>query len=326
MEGLISIIIPVYNSIENLGRCIDSILIQSYQNLEIIIVDDGSADGSTELCLEYEKKDSRIRLIVKENEGVSAARNVGISLAQGEYLQFVDSDDFLYPDTCEKFAAYMRQESADVVVCGYEMLRDHSMKRPKSGFFFDAKELMPNFSQYFHHNHNMINVPWNKMYQKSAVTTKFPEDLSKGEDLLFNLDILEKANGILFVEDVLYHYDNTKEGSLSTKFREDGFEIEERLFQSVQNFYNRNAKESQAHFLYDNYLDGIKGKIIALIKISGKTKKECISIIKIWIRKPTVRLLVNNINGFGPKDKILLYLIKFKMAGLIYNYYRFLYK
>ena len=102
-KGKISVIIPIYNKSATLKKCIDSILNQEYQNLELILVDDGSSDDSFDICIGYAEKDSRVKVFKKENGGVSSARNFGLKVASGEFVQFVDADDFLEKNMCSKF-------------------------------------------------------------------------------------------------------------------------------------------------------------------------------------------------------------------------------
>lgn len=117
---MVSVIIPVYNVEQYLRRCIDSVLAQTYTDLEIILVDDGSPDGSGAICDEYAAKDSRIKVIHQANAGVSAARNAGMDLASGEYLAFIDSDDFIEPEMYEQMLAAAEKTGADVVECNYQ--------------------------------------------------------------------------------------------------------------------------------------------------------------------------------------------------------------
>lgn len=118
MEKLISVIVPVYNVESYLRRCVDSLLTQTYQNLEILLVDDGSPDGSGAICDEYAAKDPRVRVIHKENGGLSSARNIAIDQAKGEYLTFVDSDDWLEPDACRCLADGLERYGADIACVG----------------------------------------------------------------------------------------------------------------------------------------------------------------------------------------------------------------
>lgn len=117
MEELISVIVPVYNTEQYLERCIDSIISQTYKNLEIILVDDGSTDRSGEICDAYGKKDTRVKVVHKKNGGAATARNRGLEIARGEYIGFVDSDDYIASDMYESLCKYLKEE-IDIVTCG----------------------------------------------------------------------------------------------------------------------------------------------------------------------------------------------------------------
>lgn len=119
-NGLISIIVPIYNVEKYLEKCIVSILKQTYENFEVILVNDGSSDGSGVICDDYKERDSRITVIHQRNRGVSVARNVGISVSQGQYLMFVDGDDYLSSELCEKMIKKMEHSNAQCCVCGWE--------------------------------------------------------------------------------------------------------------------------------------------------------------------------------------------------------------
>ena len=122
--GLISVIIPVYNSAQYLKECVDSVLAQSYSNYEILLIDDGSKDNSLDICNEYAKSDSRVKVFHKENGGASSARNVGLNKAQGKYIFFLDSDDYIKDDTLEKLIDTAVKEKADLVFCEAEAFDD----------------------------------------------------------------------------------------------------------------------------------------------------------------------------------------------------------
>ena len=118
MDELISVIIPVYNVQAYLVRCVDSVINQSYDNLEIILVDDGSSDNSSQICDELALKDRRIKVIHKTNGGLSDARNVGLEKSVGDYILFVDSDDFIHQEMVEKMYGIIQKNETDIVVCG----------------------------------------------------------------------------------------------------------------------------------------------------------------------------------------------------------------
>ena len=120
MDSLVSVIVPVYKVEKYLSKCLDSIVNQTYKNLEIILVDDGSPDNSGKICDEYAQKDSRIKVIHKENGGLSSARNAGLDIATGEYIAFADSDDSVHLDFVEKLYRAIKEENADIACCSVE--------------------------------------------------------------------------------------------------------------------------------------------------------------------------------------------------------------
>ena len=121
-EKLVSVIIPAYNIEDYIGRCLDSVLSQTYKNLEIIVIDDGSSDRTGEILDDYEKKNHRMKVIHKENGGVSSARNIGIDRANGDYIGFVDGDDRVNPKLFETLVKLINGENADIAHCGYQMV------------------------------------------------------------------------------------------------------------------------------------------------------------------------------------------------------------
>ena len=122
-KKLITVVVPVYNTGELLRECVDSILAQTYKNLEIILVDDGSTDSSGEICDQYSLKDSRISVYHQKNSGQASARNYALSIARGEYIGFVDSDDYIAPNMYETMVDSLERNDADIVVCGRLMVR-----------------------------------------------------------------------------------------------------------------------------------------------------------------------------------------------------------
>ena len=124
-DSLISIIVPVYNVEQYLSRCVDSLVNQTYHNIEIILVDDGSPDRSGEICDEYAKKDKRVKVIHQSNGGLSDARNTALDIAKGDYLMFVDSDDWIEPTMYEEMLSFMEKEQLDLVECGINLVTNN---------------------------------------------------------------------------------------------------------------------------------------------------------------------------------------------------------
>ena len=220
-EGLISVIIPIYNREQYLKRCLDSVVGQTYRNLEILLIDDGSTDRSAEICSRYAAKDGRIRLLRQANGGVARARNLGLKQAGGEYLAFVDSDDWLDCQAYEVLLQNLKAADADVSVGSYirEYHESRTEKLEISSFNhcqeFEGKEAilrqLTDAAGFFN------CFIWNKLYRRRLVgTTSFREEARMSEDYFFNWNVLKNAKKAVFSEYPVYHYRNYNE-SLTRK-------------------------------------------------------------------------------------------------------------
>ena len=210
---MISIIVPIYNSEKWLSRCVESLINQTYKDIEILLVNDGSTDKSLEICKEYEKKDSRITVIDKENGGVSSSRNAGIDAAKGEYIQFVDSDDFIEPQMCEMFANSIND--VDMVICGMRIYEQGRILREPhlESAIYDIRD---SIDIYF--GLRKINLgPCNKLYRKSLITQQFKEGISLGEDTIFLLDYMKNVARVAVISECLYNVVLDNENSLNKK-------------------------------------------------------------------------------------------------------------
>ena len=216
MGKLISVIVPVYNVAEYLPRCVDSILNQTYANLQIILVDDGSTDGSGRICDAYISTDRRIQVVHQENGGLSAARNTGIEHAQGEYLSFIDSDDFIHPEFYQRLYAAISQSSADIAVCSFVPVADSIAKDPgkhQLTLYRGTKEIMNNF---FNQNCAASVVAVNKLYKRSLFEKlRYTEGIiHEDEDLTYRL--FYQCSCVAYLSDALYYYFR-RENSITTK-------------------------------------------------------------------------------------------------------------
>ena len=223
LTALISIIIPVYNSGEYLQTCLDSIVGQTYKNLEIILIDDGSTDGSAEVCDDYAQKDSRIICIHQSNGGVSKARNRGLEIARGAYIHFPDSDDYLDLDTYEYLLNLMNQHQCQVVNFEHFITYPdreiaHKFNKERYGIFSPEgahKQLM-----------NGVQFCCNKLFARELIIGKkdeehlfFREDIYRGEDTLFAAYAIERAEKVWFDSRPLYHYVQSEESATRGEFR-----------------------------------------------------------------------------------------------------------
>ena len=233
-QPLVSIILPVYNAQNHLARCVGSICAQTYRNIEIIILNDGSKDQSLPVCEEFRQKDPRILLVDKANSGVSDTRNLGLKLASGKYVEFVDSDDYLDPDFTERLVAAAEENEADFVIAPYKMVIPAGASKPEQvldkiqdelgvmsvarppevreyGFLpagvYDkdtfALRLMDKPASYFY------SVLWNKLYRRDLLTRndiQFVSEMRWAEDLVFNLRYIQYAERFVAIDKPGYYY------------------------------------------------------------------------------------------------------------------------
>ena len=217
---LISIIVPVYNVEKYLRQCLESLINQTYKNIEIICINNGSKDKSSEILVEFAQKDSRIKIITQEKSGVSAARNSGLKIASGDYIMFVDSDDWTEIDACEKLITEAKLTGADVVLFSHydvfpnkKNLYDISKNCKKSYYKFD------NIDDYIK---NIIYAPgilWDKFCRKDFIENiAFIPDLAQSEDMLFWFEVLYNKPVISVFNQALYNYRNISVSSILNAF------------------------------------------------------------------------------------------------------------
>ncbi len=237
-QALVSVVVPVYNAEPYLEACIRSLLAQTYQNLEIILVDDGSTDCGYSICKRFEKdSEGKVRVVHKENGGVSSARNLGITLAEGEYLIFVDADDLVHRELLE---IYMEaNDRGKVLICQISSDKNDLDKKYgdkwKDGICNYSKE---NFMELFIQNY--MNSPCNKLYNIEVLrknNIRFRENLNLGEDLIFNLEYFRcSSSEYALIMYPLYCYQGDHRGSLTNDFRPDLFDVQLELFQILKEF------------------------------------------------------------------------------------------
>ncbi len=215
-QPLVTVVIPVYNAAPDLSRCIESVRKQSYRNLEIYLINDGSTDASSKICHMYERIDPRVHVIDQENAGVSAARNAGIAAAQGKYMQFVDSDDYLAPSATAAMLERAERQGVDMVIAPYYRVNEkggtttHTFLKRRD--VMDqrefARELMDEPASFYY------GVLWNKLYRTALIRDNgvlCREELNWSEDFLFNLEYIRYAHRFCTVDTPVYYYvDNQK--------------------------------------------------------------------------------------------------------------------
>ena len=221
MDKKISIVVPVYNGEEYISKCLDSLINQSYKNIEIIIINDGSNDNTEKICNKYKEIDSRIKVISIENGGVSKARNIGIENATGQFLMFCDSDDYVAKDWCKLLLENYKENN--LILCDYYNVIDNEVKefdyeRPKVNNVINKADFLK-LRLYG------INAPWNKIFYLDIIKNnniRFDENISLGEDLRFNIEYLDVISGnIILLKKRLYYYTLSRKDCLTNKIYKD---------------------------------------------------------------------------------------------------------
>lgn len=213
MESLISVIVPVYNVEKYLDRCIESIVSQTYKNLEIILVDDGSPDNCPKMCDEWAKKDDRIIVIHKDNGGVSSARNAALDIATGDYIGFIDSDDYVSKRYFEILINNLKKYDADICCCNFYVTDSYSVI-DKSKYKFKICKKNQILINYFKDDFVGPSVHCKIYSSKIIENLRFDTNISIGEDYVFNYYVFNCSNCVLQIDENLYYY-NLNENSVT---------------------------------------------------------------------------------------------------------------
>lgn len=295
----LSVIIPVYNSGKYITRCLDSIVKQSFNDFEVIIVDDGSVDNSKDIIKKYVCTDSRIKYFYIENSGVSYARNYGINRVSGEYLMFVDADDYCNHNYFKKMISLIQSLDVDVAMCNYYLVRKnndiYANKLPKLFNGIGVLNLEDATNSILLDN-GFKGFVWNKIYSMNAVgSQRFDVSITYLEDLLFNILIFKNSNKIGYSNDKSYYYCQNK-GSASSQLNQDFYSVLLKIRKLVS-LNNRRVVDSNMFY--------------SLI-VSNNTKSEIFETIKtennfnnLKMHNP-IKNLISNVGFFSPISGTLL--------------------
>jgi len=210
-QPTISIIIPVYNGEKYLPQCLDSILAQSYPHWELLLIDDGSKDSSGSICEAYAQKDSRIKAIHQQNSGQAAARNAGVAIATGDYISFIDCDDWIDSDMYQTMVSTLQQQQAEVIICGYIEEYDGRQKHVHTDetiTVYDAMEAVKLVLQ-----NRIGSYLWSMLFQRDVVQEKMP-DLNPYEDHATIFKWISHARRVVLLNHAFYHYRQLGSSSL----------------------------------------------------------------------------------------------------------------
>lgn len=227
---LISVIVPVYNAEKYLDRCLQSILVQTYTYFEIILINDGSTDRSQVICEKYAQVDKRIRVIKKVNSGVAKTRNVGIQMAKGKYISFVDADDYIKSNMLEKMIIRAEQNNSDIVMCKYFVDNEGEIYKVSMDYekVYDGCSSIKEglLILYYEEYHNGLYSLWNKLIKRSIYTENnilFDVSLKRGEDAWFIFQCLKHCKRVDFISEPFYYYYQNN-GSIMHTLYEDQYE------------------------------------------------------------------------------------------------------
>jgi len=298
VKSLISVIVPVYNAENTIEQCVNSIIKQTYLNLEIILVNDGSKDKSIEICQKLQKEDNRIIVIDKENEGVSKTRNKGIDIAQGEYITFVDSDDYIENNMIE--ILYNNIQNYDLCTCNYYAIKNNKKTIKSNIESYTIEEGQVNEYIEKMQKEMLFYNPVNKIFKAKIIkenNIRFEHNIHVGEDYLFNIEYLKYVKKAKYISQPLYNY-IIQNGTLSQKYIERFIPLEMKIVRNVKEIYEERAFDMT--YIYNQYMELLKSNIYNL-QIGQKSRKEIKKFIEEYIQELE-------------KDKIIKKEIKSKLS------------
>lgn len=327
----VSVIVPIYNVEKYLRRCLESLVNQTLKEIEIILVDDESPDNSEEIYQEYIAKDNRLKLVQKKNGGLGLARNSGLEIATGEFIAYIDSDDYVDLNMFNKLYETAKENNLDTVYCGYNNLDDdlkvHSFSEVDKLTVFNTKDDVNSVLL------DMIackpSSPLERKYRMSVWHAIYSRDLIESnkirfcserqfisEDIIYHIDYLSKAERIAFIPDSFYYY-CYNEDSLTKTFREDRFEKSVILHQELLRRFNVEGYDKKVYKnRVDRFLIGYARYTIVRLSKAGISYAEKIKILKRICRDKVWDSMKDYpVQEMPFKQKIIFYLIKYNMLN-----------
>lgn len=275
MSELISVIVPIYNVEKYLARCVESIRRQTYSNLEIILVDDGSPDACPQMCDQFASADARIKVIHKPNGGLSDARNAGIEAASGRYIGFVDSDDYIHPQMYMELWKSLKAEEADIAVCGVKKVFNDSgdiLDQPENtARVYSGKEAVANIFDAALYLQSV--VAWNKLYRRELFDgVRYPVGKIH-EDEFTTYELFYKSDKVVYNTGIYYYYYQRADsimGERKISFSSDGLEA----YEQMADFFKENGESHILQLIRYRYLCLLKKYIKELQKTGQRGHAE----------------------------------------------------
>lgn len=318
-QAKVSIIMPVYNVENYIAKSIQSVLNQTYTEFELIIVIDGSKDNSEAIAREFEKTDNRVKVYTKPNGGLSDARNYGLNIANGEFIFFLDSDDWIEPKLLEDNIEIMGKQDLDFIVFGFyqdnvdknEQLINQIAHIPKDQAWINSESI--HFTPYML---NILGYAWNKIYRKSYLDKHritFTKGVSLVEDILFNAKVYQYADKIIFNPKPYVHYIQRPVVTLTKQFHEQSFEWVKLKHEALQDFLNAWSFDNKHEILASNLIGGLRYCVLNLFRYKNQFNfNQKIKYIENMLNDED---LVSYAQFYNPKtknDKIYYQLIKMR--------------
>lgn len=281
----ISVIVPCYNIESYLPRCIESILAQTYKNLEIILISDGSTDGTDEVIREYAKKDSRIIPVFKQNSGVSDTRNRGLDIATGDYIGFVDGDDYIEPEMYETLLKNAIENNADISHCGYQMVFPSRVDY----YYNTGKKVIQDNKKGIRDiivGNYVEPSPCIKMYRKNIVNNlRMPPDIKINEDVIFNFYAFVNSQKSVYEDLPFYHYILRKGSAATSKINQNKLFDPVRVRKEIFEYSLKNLDNEIQSVAYSSYLNSIINLYRVVSNSKLKEYKEDSFILKRQIKE-----------------------------------------
>lgn len=319
MDNLISIIVPIYKVEPYLRQCVDSIINQTYKNLEIILVDDGSPDGCPQICDDYAAKDTRVKVIHKENGGLSSARNAGLDIAKGDYIAFVDSDDWVEKEMYEHLMSLVIKYNVDVATCAVNSVVGTKNTKCKpveqTENVYKSNDL---FDKLFIDAYNVKSEVWNKVYSRQIIGDLRFKVGQIYEDLYFDRILFSKNCLVAVSNYPLYNYRVNREGSTNSFFKNNRFAIFDELDDYIAMFQQQRRNELVE--LYESYAAEFAVTFYhqaSNLNTSKEMKKEIINYFKRYYNTSNKNILkIKKCKMFAFSPKLYVFLANLKTTPL----------
>ncbi|BCN29018.1 glycosyltransferase family 2 protein [Anaeromicropila herbilytica] len=326
---IVSIIIPVYNCKDYLEDCLTHVIKQTYEWIEVILIDDGSMDSSGRICDDYARGDNRITVYHRKNEGVSASRNYGLEHSSGKYILFVDADDVMETDMVEKCIHLAECNQAELVICSfkYHIIKDNRIVENSLGSdFLGTKEEL--FGQWFNIlvEKEILNPPWNKFIRKDLLDNnhiRFNKQFSICEDMAFSIQVLDASRKTVLTKNMLYNYYLKSSGTLVFKFHENFIEALSYFYENAYGYCKKyKNNDRQLKTIHTLYLNRIFMFINQICTISCWDKEKMDKTMKKIVQSKQFLTAYRSVRLKG-KKKIIGTILKNEQFWLIHILYSF---